>query len=95
MLHGHLFSNTSQAIFYNFKEKPVQRMLDFDFICGRSTPSIAGIVQPGSSGGFHKMFFGQTEIAIPIHSRQDTAAISLRSLIATCVTASARVSSCQ
>jgi len=97
------------------KQLPVQRMLDFDFLCGacwpaympgivlqcsvdmqrcrrggqlhtnsrmpdahhellptpvlpaagRKTPSVAVIVQPGSGGGFQKLFFGQEEIAIP------------------------------
>ncbi|EFN55394.1 hypothetical protein CHLNCDRAFT_31334 [Chlorella variabilis] len=41
-------------------------MLDFDFLCGRKTPSVAVIVQPGAAGGFQKLFFGQEEIAIPM-----------------------------
>ncbi|KAF5839403.1 citrate synthase-like protein [Dunaliella salina] len=64
---GRLFNSDTQAVFYNFKEKPVQRMLDFDYVCGRQTPSIACIVQPGSTGGFHKVFFGSTEVAIPVY----------------------------
>lgn len=31
---GQLFSKDTQAILYNYKQKPVQRMLDFDFLCG-------------------------------------------------------------
>lgn len=34
---------------------------------GRETPSVAGIINPGSEG-FQKLFFGQEEIAIPVHS---------------------------
>lgn len=64
---GQLFSKDTQAIFYNFKLNPIQRMLDFDFICGRSTPSVGCIVQPGSTG-FQKVFFGNEEIAIPVAS---------------------------
>lgn len=64
---GQLFSKATQAVFYNYKEKPVQRMLDFDFICGRATPSIACVITPGSSGGFIKLFFGKVEIAIPVY----------------------------
>lgn len=72
---GNLFSKSTQAIFYNWKEKPVQRMLDFDFVCGRTTPSIACIVQPGaSSGGFHKLFLGTTEISVSIYSTIEEAA---------------------
>jgi hypothetical protein len=36
MVLGQLFSRETQAIFYNFKEKPVQRMLDFDFVAGQT-----------------------------------------------------------
>ena len=31
---GQIFSRDTQAIFYNWKPNPVQRMLDFDFLCG-------------------------------------------------------------
>jgi len=41
-------------------------MLDFDFLCGRETPSVAGVINPGSDG-FQKLFFGQEEIAVPVH----------------------------
>lgn len=71
---GQLFSKDTQAIFYNWKEKPVQRMLDFDFLCGRTTPSVACIVQPGSNGGFQKVFFGDEEIAIPVYGSTTEAA---------------------
>lgn len=73
MAQGQLFSKDTQAIFYNWKEKPVQRMLDFDFLCGRPTPSVACIVQPGSSG-FQKLFFGKVEVAIPMYGSIEEAA---------------------
>jgi hypothetical protein len=53
-----LFSRETQAIFYNPKTDPVQRMLDFDHVCRRPTPSIAALVTPGSTPGQHKAFFG-------------------------------------
>mmetsp|Transcript_2124 Transcript_2124/g.5387 ORF Transcript_2124/g.5387 Transcript_2124/m.5387 type:complete len:610 (-) Transcript_2124:434-2263(-) len=74
MVLGRLFTKTTTAIFYNYKEKPVQRMLDFDYVCGRTTPSIACVVQPGSTGGFQKLFFGKTEIAIPVYGSIEEAA---------------------
>src|SRR3989344_6554709 len=58
------FTKETKAIFYNLKALPIQQMLDFDYICER-TPSIAAIVHPGRKG-FHKAFFGQKEILIPI-----------------------------
>eukprot|EP00887_Chlorella_sp_A99_P004947 scaffold4.g4947.t1 len=65
---GQLFTNKTQAIYYNWKQKPVQASLDFDYLCGRETPSVACIVQPGSHGGFQKVFFGREEVAIPQYS---------------------------
>ena len=35
MASGQLFSRTTQALFFNYKQNPVQRMLDFDFLCGQ------------------------------------------------------------
>jgi len=71
---GNLFSNTTQCLFYNYKPKPAQRMLDFDFLCGRSTPSIACVVTPGSKGGFQRLFFGSEEIAVPVRGSIEEAA---------------------
>ncbi|KAK4522313.1 hypothetical protein GAYE_HPESCF16G0193 [Galdieria yellowstonensis] len=63
-----LFSKETQAIFFNYKPQPIQRMLDFDYVCKRKEPSVAAIVHPqSSSGGFQKAFFGRTEIAIPVY----------------------------
>mmetsp|Transcript_2972 Transcript_2972/g.7253 ORF Transcript_2972/g.7253 Transcript_2972/m.7253 type:complete len:612 (-) Transcript_2972:171-2006(-) len=68
-----LFSKKTQAVFYNFKQEPVQRMLDFDYLCNRETPSVAALVTPGSSNGLQKLFFGTKEIFIPIYGSLDDA----------------------
>jgi hypothetical protein len=48
---GQLFSRDTQSIFFNFKQKPVQRMLDFDFLCGERAWSAAGARgRPGGPG---------------------------------------------
>jgi len=62
-----LFSPETQAIIYNFKANPVQRMLDFDYLCKRKNPSIAALVSPGSKGGIQKAFFGPKEILLSIY----------------------------
>ncbi|XP_049851289.1 uncharacterized protein LOC126325839 [Schistocerca gregaria] len=64
----HLFNNTTQSLIYNFKEVPIQSMLDFDYVSRRSIPSIAGLIKPGCSMVMHhKIFFGQEEIMLPIY----------------------------
>ncbi len=65
------FTKETTAIFYNLKALPIQQMLDFDFLCQR-TPSVAAIIHP-SRKGFHKAFFGQKEILIPIYDTIDEA----------------------
>ncbi len=62
-----LFTQHTQALFYNLKANPIQQMFDYDFICRKEKPSIVGIVHPGRAG-FHKAFFGSKEIIIPIYS---------------------------
>ncbi|HLD39859.1 MAG TPA: citrate/2-methylcitrate synthase, partial [Candidatus Nanoarchaeia archaeon] len=59
------FTKETTAIFYNLKPLPIQQMLDFDFLCARN-PSVSAIVHPGRKG-FHKAFFGQQEILIPVY----------------------------
>jgi len=62
-----LFSKTTTAIFYNYKPQPIQRMLDFDYLCRRENPSVAGLITPGTTKGLQKVFFGASEIFLPVY----------------------------
>lgn len=62
-----IFSKKSTAIFFNQHPEPIQRMLDFDWLCKRETPSIAAIVNPGGAGK-HKVFWGTTELLLPVYN---------------------------
>lgn len=61
-----LFSKDTTAIVYGYQQNAIQRMLDFDFACGRAKPSVAAIVNE-TRGGVHKVFFGQREILVPMY----------------------------
>ena len=61
-----LFDKNTQAIIYNYQQNAIQRMLDFDYACGRTTPSVGCIVNP-SRAGLHKAFFGPREVLIPMY----------------------------
>lgn len=61
-----LFTKETTAIIYGYQQKAIQRMLDFDYACGRTVPSVACIVNP-SRDGVHKVFFGKGEILIPMY----------------------------
>ncbi len=62
-----LFDSKSNALIYGLQAKAVQRMLDFDAVCKREKPSVTAIINP-TRGGFHKAFFGKSEILIPIYT---------------------------
>jgi len=48
-----------------------QAILDFDFLCGKSNPSIVGIVGPNKR--FEKYFWGNEEILIPCYKSLEAA----------------------
>jgi succinyl-CoA synthetase alpha subunit/citrate synthase len=66
MNSNELFTKETRAFVYGYQQNAIQRMLDFDFACGRAKPSVAAIVNP-SRGGWHKAFFGAKEILVPMY----------------------------
>lgn len=67
-----LYDQNSQAIIFNNQPKAIQRMLDFDYLVGRSTPSVAAVVHPSRSQ-ISKYFFGHQEILIPVYKTLEQA----------------------
>ena len=62
-----MFTLNSTAIIYGRHLDVAQRMLDFDYLSGR-TPSVAGLIDPGSRrSSVTKLFFGGAEILVPIY----------------------------
>ncbi|MFX0134456.1 MAG: citrate/2-methylcitrate synthase [Candidatus Hodarchaeota archaeon] len=64
-----LFNEDTTAIIYGFQANPVQRMVDFDYICARKKPSVAAIIRPTQEMAiaYHKVFWGSKEIVIPVY----------------------------
>lgn len=62
------FSVETQAFVYGMQEKAVQRMLDFDTLCGRTTPSVAAVVNPTGEATFAKFLFGSSDVLIPVYT---------------------------
>lgn len=60
-----LFDTNTKAFVYGYQTNAIQRMLDFDYICKRGSPSIAAIINP-SRAGIHKAFWGTKEIILPM-----------------------------
>lgn len=62
-----LFDKDTTAIIFGNQQRAAQRMLDFDYLSGRKTPSVACVVDPaGSKKGSMQVFFGKKEILIPV-----------------------------
>jgi len=59
-----LFSKDTKAFVYGAQLRAAQRMLDFDTMCRKESPSVVGIITP-EQGGFEKFFWGTKEITIP------------------------------
>lgn len=55
-----------------------QAILDFDYLCGKSTPSIVGIVGPNKR--FEKYFWGNEEVLIPCYESIESAGSSIESV---------------
>jgi ATP-citrate lyase alpha-subunit len=62
-----LFNKETQSIFWNNNKTAIQRMLDYDYVIQRKTPSVAAIVAPTSSNKFEKFFYGPDEIMVPVY----------------------------
>ncbi len=62
-----MFTLNSTAIIYGRHLDVAQRMLDFDFLSGR-TASVAGLIDPNNhKASVTKLFFGGEEILVPIY----------------------------
>ena len=61
-----LFDRNTKAFVYGYQTNAIQRMLDFDYICHRDSPSISAIINP-SRAGIHKAFWGSKEIILPMY----------------------------
>ncbi len=67
-----LMDEQTKAIVFGYQQRAIQRMLDFDYICKRSEPSVSIIVNP-TREGWHKCFWGTKEIMIPMVRTLDEA----------------------
>lgn len=60
--HKQLFSSKTRAIIWGMQTRAVQSMLDFDFVCRRSEPSVAAIVYPFTGDHKQKFYRGHKEV---------------------------------
>ncbi|KAJ9647990.1 ATP citrate lyase subunit 1 [Coniosporium apollinis] len=68
-----LFHNKTRCFVYGLQPKAVQGMLDFDFICKRKTPSVAGIIYTFGGQFVSKMYWGTSETLLPVYQSTEKA----------------------
>ncbi|KIW06991.1 ATP-citrate synthase subunit 1, variant [Verruconis gallopava] len=68
-----LFHNKTRCFVYGLQPRAVQGMLDFDFICKRKTPSVAGIIYTFGGQFVSKMYWGTSETLLPVYQSVEKA----------------------
>ncbi|KAF1989489.1 ATP-citrate synthase subunit 1 [Aulographum hederae CBS 113979] len=68
-----LFHSKTRCFVYGLQPKAVQGMLDFDFICKRKTPSVAGIIYTFGGQFVSKMYWGTSETLLPVYQSVEKA----------------------
>jgi len=67
------FSKDTRCVVYGLQQRAVQGMLDFDFMCKRSRPSVAAMVYPFQGNHYVKFYWGTEETLIPVYTKIETA----------------------
>ncbi|KAK9457441.1 citrate synthase-like protein [Dipodascopsis uninucleata] len=62
-----LFHKGTRAFVYGLQTRACQGMLDFDYICRREVPSVAGIIYPFGSQSSMKLYWGTKETLVPVY----------------------------
>ncbi|XP_003425261.1 ATP-citrate synthase [Nasonia vitripennis] len=68
-----LFSSKTKSIIWGMQTRAVQSMLDFDFVCRRTEPSVAALVYPFTGDHKQKFYWGHKEVLIPSYKNMKDA----------------------
>ena len=67
------FTPATRAIVFGLQHRAVQNMLDFDYCCKRSRPSVAGMVYPFGGDNIQKFYWGTSEVLLPVYASTEAA----------------------
>ncbi|KZV68350.1 ATP-citrate synthase [Peniophora sp. CONT] len=62
------FDATTRSFVYGLQPRAIQGMLDFDFSCGRATPSVAAMIYPFGGHHIQKFYWGTKEVLLPVYT---------------------------
>ncbi|KAJ3124467.1 citrate synthase [Physocladia obscura] len=67
------FTNQTRSFVYGMQPRAVQGMLDFDFMCKRSQPSVACMIYPFGGHHVQKFYWGTKETLLPVYTSLEEA----------------------
>ncbi|KAI9459160.1 ATP-citrate synthase [Lactarius psammicola] len=67
------FDAKTRSFVYGLQPRAIQGMLDFDYSCGRETPSVAAMIYPFGGHHIQKFYWGTKETLLPVYTSVDEA----------------------
>ncbi|KZT10413.1 ATP-citrate synthase [Laetiporus sulphureus 93-53] len=67
------FDEHTRAFVYGLQPRAIQGMLDFDYSCGRETPSVAAMIYPFGGHHIQKFYWGTRETLLPVYTSVEEA----------------------
>ncbi|THH12883.1 hypothetical protein EW146_g7274 [Bondarzewia mesenterica] len=67
------FDATTRSFVYGLQPRAIQGMLDFDYSCGRQTPSVAAMIYPFGGHHIQKFYWGTKETLLPVYTSVEEA----------------------
>lgn len=62
------FDANTRSFVYGLQPRAIQGMLDFDYSCGRQTPSVAAMIYPFGGHHIQKFYWGTRETLLPVYT---------------------------
>ena len=62
------FDEHTRSFVFGLQPRAIQGMLDFDFSCGRNTPSVAAMIYPFGGHHIQKFYWGTKETLLPVYT---------------------------
>lgn len=62
------FDEKTRSFVYGLQPRAIQGMLDFDFSCGRESPSVAAMIYPFGGHHIQKFYWGTKETLLPVYT---------------------------
>ncbi|KAK0552824.1 ATP citrate lyase subunit 1 [Tilletia horrida] len=67
------FDENTRSLVFGLQPRAIQGMLDFDFSCGRKTPSVAAMIYPFGGHHIQKFYWGTKETLLPVYTSVEEA----------------------